>query len=312
MIVCGLSLSPAVRSSLRHRLVDFQFESYPQPALLAGHHICFPDLPLATISDLLSYGLPVQVWTEDESLLDSLYDCGIAAVHFPASSIVDPLFHIPSSAACALLFTGNRSTLNLFRQLFLFAGIRVRADLRSSEEFVQILPELRSGGTAGEELHVVLDLDRGDFLPALHALNAERRRTGRILRLWAFRDFSRPGPDPLLIQRSLLPFTRRIFEPHEAALALIEALFLYDRSLERFSASAGPLQSFDGFHDATHILTGRSFRLLDRNPDRLFHALADLIQHLRPSLPFHWLYRLYERRNGAGGLLLTDARRRDA
>ena len=311
MIICGLSLPPDVRSTLRERLPGFQFEQFPAPALLE-RSVCFPDLPLTTISDLLSYGLPLQVWTVDESQLDALYDCGIAAVHFPDHTTIDPLLKVEPVGGHTLLFIENRARLNLFRQLFLFAGIRVRADLRSPDEFAQVLPELRKDGTTEEELHVVLDLDRNDFLPAMHALAAEREKTGRVLRLWALRDFSRPGPDPVLIQRTLSPFTRRIFEPHEAALALIEALYLYDPSLERFSASAGPLQSFDGFRDAAHILTGRSFRLLDRNPDRLFHALSDLMQHLRLSLPFHWLYRLYEKRNGTGGLLLADPWRRDA
>ncbi len=310
MIICGLSLSPHTRSSLPQRLPGYHFEQYPAPALLQKD-VCFPDLPLQTIVDLLSYGLPLQVWTEDDSQVEALFESGVAAVHFPDRYPCDPLPVSPGTGH-ALLFVGKQGFLHLFRQIFLFAGMRTRADIRNADDFVQVLPELRAAGDEAEELHVVFDLDRGDFLPAMHALSVERERSGRVLRLWALRDFSSPGPDPMLIQRALSPFTVRIFEPLEAALAIIEALFLFDPSLKRFSTVPGPLQTFDGFRDCEHILQGRSFRLLDRNPDRLFHALSSLMQHLRVSLPFHWLYRLYENRNSPGGLLLRHPEKRDA
>ena len=309
MIICGLDLPSEFRLSLRNRLPGYYFEEYPAPALLSDS-VCFPDLPFTVISDLLSYGLPIQIWTQkpasDEDQIykqQQFFENGMAAVHYVNEAWIDPVIEIEPKNTNAILLIHQRSFQNLFRQIFLFAGIAPRLSVQSTAEFKLLLSEI---ATTKEELHVVVDLDQGDFLPALHSLSAWQKQNQKTIRLWAIRDFHRPGPDPILLQRLLQPFTRRIFEPHEGALALIEALFLFHPSLVRFSTQVNALQRFDGFRSASDILQGSVYQISDRDPGKLWHELQSFVNRLRVSLPFHWLYHHFEKQRKTSGVMLVD------
>ncbi|MBW7857387.1 MAG: hypothetical protein H3C43_03600 [Leptonema sp. (in: Bacteria)] len=190
---------------------------------------------------------------------------------------------------------------SLFRQIFLFAGITVRTDLKTADELRFVLPTLLSAQNS--QLHVVIDLDNEiDYLPTLHLLN--EYNTDASIFVWSIRNFEQPGPHPLLLHKALLPFTSRIFTPLEAMIAMVEAFFLYDKSLVRFSSIAGPIQKFDGFYDIERILKGRSIDFINRNPAALWQTLKQLTAHLQNSLPFHWLYLLYQQSQISAGVVL--------
>lgn len=309
MIVCGYSLNPSQKQEIKPYLANFQLETFTFPGILgSGLHAAnqyFPDLSFQSIDDLLAYGLPLQVYCgkSDSSLLSKFYHHGIAAVVFVENGFSKPIDVKVISHHYGIIITKASNLTHLFRQIFLFAGIKVRTDLQTVNELELVLPTMLSNNDS--QLHVMIDLDNEiDYLPILHLL-AEYNNNSKIF-VWSIKDFAQPGPNPLILQQALLPFTSRIFTPLEAMISMVEAFFLYDESLVRFSATAGSIQKFDGFHDIERILKGKSIDLLDRNPATLWQTLKQLTNHLQDSLPFHWLYSLFQQNQESSGAVLVN------
>lgn len=320
MIVCGLQLNAGERDLLIQQCDRFSVHETITPGVLARGDVCCPDLPLSSVLDLPAWGRPVLVWGGESvrapDVRHRLFEAGIAALWLPSGNasgsvsgnagdfFVPPPVSLASRSdeqACLVLPPGGAA--GVIKQLFLFAGIAVRADFCDASDFAVALPSLRDNEK--KTVHLVIDLNRPDFGSALHALSKEPRAPDAGLHVWALRDFALPGPDPALIQRLLSPFSSRVFEPLEAIVALVEALFLSGEGLDRRAALSHPLGSFEGFRDADHLLRGRSVQLLHSDPRRLWRAATDLIERLRPSLAFHWLLDFYEEQRRGGGLLLA-------
>lgn len=316
MIVCGLQLNAGERDLLIQQCDRFSVHDTVTPGALSRGDVCCPDLPLPSVLDLPAWGRPVLVWggasVHTPDMRRRLFDSGIAALWVPSVSapaspggfFVPPPTSVASRSteqACLVLPPGGAA--GVIKQLFLFAGITVRSDFCDASDFAVALPSLRDNEK--KTVHLVIDLNRPDFGSALHALSKESRPPDAGLHVWALRDFALPGPDPALIQRLLSPFASRVFEPVEAIVALVEALFLSGEGLDRRAALSHPLGSFEGFRDAGQLLRGRSVQLLHSDPRRLWQAAADLLERLRPSLAFHWLLDFYEEQRRGGGLLLA-------
>lgn len=316
MIVCGLQLDARERELLIQHSVGLSIQDTVTPGSLGRGSVCFPDLPLASVVELPAWGLPVLVWcgesVREAGMRARLFEAGVAAAWWPSTQLkgaapfplLAPACDIPQrKTEQAIIVLPGGGSARILKQLFLFAGISTRADFPNAADFAVALPSLRE--EHAHSMHLVIDLDRPDFVAALHALSKKPDPPPGGVHVWALRDFSLPGPDPALMQRLLSPFTTRVFEPLEAVVALIEALFLSPAGLDRASALKHPLQNFDGFRDADQLLHGRSVQLLHSDPRIIWQATASLLESMRPSLPFHWLLDYYEEQRRGGGLLLA-------
>ncbi|MCR9141546.1 MAG: hypothetical protein NXI24_04780 [bacterium] len=243
-----------------------------------------------------------------------LFETGIAAcwrLPAPGDPILFPALPRSRRAGPVFLIEDDPTYRSLYRQMLYFAGHDVRADQQSLELLEAPDAFADSDAPLPALILASLDTERMDIPAFFHRLDRFlKKHPGRGPRVMITKNFQRPGLDVRTIESSLRPHVARIFHPREAALALLEALFLAPVNSGDAASSAGPDAPLIGSAFASTPPMARTLDELLYRPQIKLRETAPLLEPHQQQLkayrriqPFLWLYERLANQDGRGAIL---------
>jgi len=234
------------------------------------------------------------------------YENGIAAVwKIPENGLIlPPRLELPELKKIAYFISENSLYRKLFRQILSFGGYSVRTDFQSNETLNTELKRIAETDPKIWPALILVDLDseRIDissffyFLRSLFQKNPSLKSKTSVM---AIKDFALPGLDLGTISTSLKPLTKRIFHPHEAILALCEAVSAPPISEKKDDIRIKP------FRNLEEILYGTAGNYSDPASLKFMDQYIQTGQIFSRFILFSWLAEYLLSEEVASGVLLS-------
>ncbi len=277
-----------------------------------------PRARVADLEDVIQWCRPLLILTGRETEVadhEEFFRLGAGAC-FALPGWDEPMLFpnpvLPEVKGTVFIVTDDGRLRSLYRQLLRFAGYEIRVDFRSADEIAETLEHIHGSETEDIRLPelILLDLDssRVDVPKFFHNLKIwtrENPRARAALRVMVTRDFGKPGGDISGLAGAMRPFVRRIFHPHEALCALMEALLFRGPETGIETGHRINLAPSGEYRSLSMLLHGADGRPGARSPRELLAFARERGKAAARSLPFLWLHEHLNRDSVREGAVLA-------